>query len=134
MFKDIGKKIKGLAVVIFVLGTIASIVSAIILMTSYRPLVLIGILVLFTGPLVAWIGTWMTYGFGELIDKTAQIERNTRVSNNFGGVENMISAGTTKDPKISDKIERIIKLEKLYNQGLITEEYEEQRAKIVEKI
>ena len=86
MFDNIGKKIKALAVAIFVFGTIGSIIIGIVylvksanithddLIAEYRS---IGAMTMFGGPGISWISSWFTYGFGELIDKVSDIERNT---------------------------------------------------------
>ena len=68
------------------------------------------IILLFVGPIVAWISSWLLYGFGELIDKVCDIERNTRIVD-----------GQTEVQFKCDS-ERISKLEKLHSQGLITDE------------
>lgn len=75
MFDRIGGKIKTLAVIGFVCGVLLSLISAIMLWTanSYRnPTVLAGIGVLLGGCLASWIGSFFTYGFGELIEETSR--------------------------------------------------------------
>ena len=62
------------------------------------------------GVIVAWISACFLYGFGEIIDKLCDIERNTR------GGERKSEAQSKVDS------ERINKIEKLRSQGLITEE------------
>lgn len=110
MYDNIGGKIKGLAKATFAIGAIAAAITGIALMTSDGDLAFIGLLVLFTGPIAAWISSWLIYGFGELIDKVCDIERNTR------GGERKSEAQAKVD------YERINKIEKLRSQGLITEE------------
>lgn len=73
MFDRIGEKIKTLAVISFALGVLASLIGAIALWAanSYRnPTVFAGICVLVGGSLASWIGSFFTYGFGELIEET----------------------------------------------------------------
>ena len=72
MFSNIGKKIKGLAVGLFVLMSIASIIVAFVLLDALGAGFFL--LVLFGGPLVSWILSWMMYGYGELIDKVSDIK------------------------------------------------------------
>ena len=87
MYQNIGGKIKGLAKGLFIaqaivyalsifVATIITIVNAVVYETE--PLlivayVLLGLLVGFAlavlGIFVAWISTWVLYGFGELVEK-----------------------------------------------------------------
>lgn len=69
MFDNIGDKIKTLAVVITVLGIIASFVSGLVLLFSN--MVLVGILTMIFGSISAWISSFVLYGFGELIEQQA---------------------------------------------------------------
>ena len=110
MFDNIGGKIKGLAKAVFIVEAIAAVIAGIALIASDEDLIPIGLLVLFIGPIVAWVSSWLLYGFGEIIDKTCDIERNTR------GGERKSEAQSKVD------YERISKIEKLRSQGLITEE------------
>lgn len=88
MFNNIGGKIKGLAKVITWLGILASLVAGVIVIQSgnvvnryygtNEPMVLQGIAVMVLGSLASWIGSFLIYGFGELIDHAAEIAHNTR--------------------------------------------------------
>ena len=80
MFNNIGKKIKGLAKTIFTIETVLAILGGLICCSLYESLILVGLLIMVVVPLLAWIGSLLLYGFGELIDKTCDIERNTRGS------------------------------------------------------
>lgn len=110
MYDDIGEKIKNLAKATFFVEAIASIITGILFIFSDADWFFIGIITIIFGPLVAWVSSWLLYGFGELIDKTCEIERNTR------GGERKSEAQTKID------YERINKIEKLRSQGLISEE------------
>lgn len=118
MFDNIGKKIKSLANVLCWVGIIASVITAIIMFVMveegpYRTEGLymgLGFAFLIIGPLSSWVSSFFMYGFGELIDKTCDIERNTR-----GG-----DIKSSTQVKVDN--ERIDKLERLRSQGLITEE------------
>lgn len=92
IYQNIGKKIKGLARVLFIIeaivyalavfaGTIITIVNLVIYETN--PLliityVLVGLLVGFglavASVFLAWISTWLLYAFGELVDKVCSLE------------------------------------------------------------
>ena len=79
MFNNIGEKIKTLAEVTCVLGMIASACGAIVLWTQndpYTPTIFLGVLVLGLGCLGSWIGSFFTYGFGELIENTKAIHED----------------------------------------------------------
>lgn len=115
MFKDIGKKIKGLASIICWVGIIGYVLAAFIMfgVTAYTHeggFAAAGALLLIIGPLSAWVGSFFMYGFGELIDKTAEIARNT--------------APTNKDECTQPQThnQRVEELGSLLRQNLITEE------------
>lgn len=114
MYDNIGGKIKGLAMVTFMLEMIAAIIIGLIIIIQgidyEENMIPIGFLIMVVGPLVAWISSWLLYGFGELIAKTCEIERNTR------GGERKSEAQAKLDS------DRISKIERLRSQGLITEE------------
>jgi hypothetical protein len=74
MYKNIGKKIKTLAKAMFIIEAIASVISGIALMPIDDEFILYGLLIIFFGPVVAWVSSWILYGFGELVDKTCDIE------------------------------------------------------------
>lgn len=94
MYNRIGKKIKGLAIFFCILGIIGSVLSGIYVMLSgstiagFLPSDLLanisnatnaiaiaaGVIIMVLGSLLSWIGTWLLYGYGELIDKVTDIE------------------------------------------------------------
>lgn len=74
MFKNIGGKIKTLAVILTVIDIIGSIVGGIVLIDMDEGL---GATVIVVGILFSWINSFFIYGFGELIENTQKIERNT---------------------------------------------------------
>lgn len=81
MYKNIGLKIKSLAMGIAIFMAILDFLYGIFLIAESQGdivWVLVGVLVMLVGPVITWISSWMLYGFGELIDKAAAIERNTR--------------------------------------------------------
>ena len=82
MYDNIGRKIKGLAKAIFIAQGISMAITGIVLMCIDEDLILYGILSLILGPVLAWISSWLLYGFGELIDKVSDIEKNTRGETN----------------------------------------------------
>lgn len=74
MYDNIGRKIKVLAKAGFIIETILTVIVGSALAVCGEDL---GMLILFGGPIIAWLSSWLLYGFGELIDKTCDIARNT---------------------------------------------------------
>ena len=110
MYDNIGGKIKGLAKVIFFVEAIAAVITGFVFMAAHDYLIPVGLLVMILGPIVSWVSSWLLYGFGELIDKTCDIARNTY--------------GSERKSEVQSKLdyERIREIEKLRSKGLITEE------------
>lgn len=119
MFKNIGAKIKTLAVVACWIGIVGSVVFGIILMALPSYLggnAGLGIAVLLGGSLFSWLGCFYTYGFGELIEKTTEIAK--KANNGF-----LTDAQQVKSDYQSNlETDRIQRLNRLRSQGLITEE------------
>lgn len=114
MYDNIGGKIKGLAKVIFIIEAAICVIAGLVLASEDEA----GILLLLLGPAVAWISSWLLYGFGELIEKTSVIAYNTSNAN---------KTAPAPAPQVNADVERIRKLQSLRAQGLISEE-EYQRA------
>lgn len=74
MYDNIGSKIKKLAVILAIAGAVAFFVIGAVCLT----LELIGaaLVTMFIGPLLAWVSSFVLYGFGELIDKVSNIEKH----------------------------------------------------------
>lgn len=111
MFNDIGRKIKLLASIVAWGGIIGSIISGIGTFVSLNDnymtedFAFVGIIVAIVGAISSWIGSFVLYGFGELIDQTTQI------NSTLGGVQDE----GTKSAKIE-------KLKEWKTKGLITED------------
>ena len=72
-YENIGNKIKGLAKATFIVEAIAAVIAGIVLMTTGGPddeVILYGWLVLIAGPIIAWVSSWLLYGFGQLIENS----------------------------------------------------------------
>lgn len=89
MYDNIGKKIKGVAKFIAWLGITSSVIIGITIIGmsldedySTPNILGVGIGVLLGGSFFFWMSSWFMYGFGELIDKTNQIAKNTARGNN----------------------------------------------------
>lgn len=122
MYSNIGGKIKGLAIATFIVEAILAVLSGAVCVIGsfiamidwfseeYILMMLIGLAIIVIGPIIAWISSWLLYGFGELISKTTEIARNTRTEVKKSEAQTKLDA------------ERISRIEKLRSQGLITEE------------
>ena len=130
LYSNIGSKIKNWAKWVFIVAAIASVIGAICMMASCEDswMLVVGMIVLVVGPFIAWVSSWLLYGFGEIIVKLTAIERNTR-STNANKEESSIHTNEeneqqshilTDEEKVrKQKIARIAELRK---KGLITEE------------
>ncbi len=67
MFENIGGKIKGLASVVCILGIIGSVISGISII-DYDGLS--GFLIMVLGSVFSWAGSFVLYGFGQLVDNS----------------------------------------------------------------
>lgn len=74
MFNNIGGKIKTLASLLAWLGIIASFILGFVLLSIDDSMIPIGVIVIVVGSLISWIGSFLFYGFGELIEKVCIIE------------------------------------------------------------
>ncbi len=115
MYDNIGGKLKALAKIQFLILTVASATVGIVMLVSEMAL---GLLFLFGVPVVAWVASWLLYGFGELVEKVCHIE---------GKLCNGVT-GTTAAASIDGRTKDIMEL---HRQRLITDgEYEQAMAKI----
>ena len=75
MFENIGGKIKVLAQVVCWIGIVVSVIYGIkIIQTEYATeMKALGFAVAVLGSVLSWIGSFLLYGFGELIEKVTVI-------------------------------------------------------------
>ena len=69
MFDNIGGKIKAVAKVICWIGIIASIIIGFIMLVQDEDTAFAGLLTMVLGSLGSWIGSFITYGFGQLVER-----------------------------------------------------------------
>ena len=69
-YDNIGGKIKGLAKAAFIVEAIAAVISGLVMFAEDDDMFLIALLVAIVGPIVAWVGSWLLYGFGQLIENS----------------------------------------------------------------
>lgn len=77
MFNNIGGKIKSLAAVVAWFGIGFSVIIGIVLIAAAEELFLIGLIVAVLGSISSWIGSFLIYGFGELVENSAIIAQKT---------------------------------------------------------
>ncbi len=81
MFENVGEKIRNYAKGLFIVQLIIYIIGGIVMLAvsdGEGGLIIGGIALLALGWAIAWLDSVFIYGFGELIVKATEIERNTR--------------------------------------------------------
>ena len=130
LYSNIGSKIKNWAKWVFIVAAIASVIGAICMMASAEDswMLVVGMIVLVVGPLIAWVSSWLLYGFGEIIVKLTAIERNTR-STNADKEESSVHTNEENEQQVhiltdEEKVrnQKIARIAELRKKGLITEE------------
>lgn len=79
LYKNIGSKIKTLAKWGFIVEAIGAIVTGIVLL--FDEFILVGLLTMICGPVVAWVGSWILYAFGELVEDAHSIRNDAKIVN-----------------------------------------------------
>ena len=144
MFKNIGKKIKGLSTMICIIGIIVSIIGGLACMYVHFALF---ILIAGVGSLLSWIGSFFMYGFGELIDTTCQIRESLFSKSSFTPQTNHQSTTSTEEPSLLtvEEVFEIISskeysesyktyvLEEIYSKGMISNEVYRKKIKEITK-
>ena len=87
-YDNIGRKIKKMAKVFAIIEAVLFAIGGLWLMylglfdygieDGGFAMFLAGAMVIVGGAFIAWVSTWMVYGFGEIIDKLTAIENNTK--------------------------------------------------------
>ena len=76
LYENIGSKIKNWAKWIFVIEAIGAVITGLVLLFTDEDLILYGLLTLVCGPIVAWVGSWILYAFGELVEDVGRIRKH----------------------------------------------------------
>ena len=108
MFSNIGGKIKIVSQCICLFGITLSLLYGLVTILSDEGLILNGILIIICGFLASWIGSFMTYGFGQLIENSDILVEQVDIL-----ISEHASASNGKP---------FAKLQDLKNRGLITDE------------
>ena len=113
MFDNIGKKIKSLAEILCWIGIIFTVIISISYFQSNilvgKSNILIGVAIIVVGFLASWVGTFLLYGFGELIDKTSETAQYTAFIAMRMGI---CSEDGEEDTEKTEKTEKAEKAEK----------------------
>jgi hypothetical protein len=137
MYSNIGKKIKALAIIMFILMAVGCVAAGIIFIVTaddVGDVLPYALPILIAGPVFAWISSWFIYGVGELICKATEIARNTAAGYCVPAAAEAPAAGEPQPQAPAHSVEfqqRLAKLQALCNQGIITdEEYDVALAKL----
>lgn len=141
MFDNVGSKIKTVAKVVCWIGIIASVIVGFIMLVQDEDTALAGILTMIFGSLGSWVGSFITYGFGQLVENSDILVKQSNQVPSKSNLSSSVSGSTQQTGKhqwrcngcgnmISEEIcpicnkEKIENLNKWKEQGLITaEEY-----------
>ena len=80
-YDNIGSKIKGWAIWIFLGEALAAVIAGIALIAEDADMALVGFLLIFLGPIVAWVSSWLLYGYGQLIENSDIIAEEFKRTN-----------------------------------------------------
>lgn len=80
MYKEIGKKIKGVATLMCVLGFMTSVVIGGVIIANGSEAAVLGLVVIVMGSALSWLSGFLLYGFGELIDTISDRVMNMLVT------------------------------------------------------
>lgn len=124
MYDRIGKKIMSLSQLVFWMEAIVSVIVGIILLLSSQTVVF-GIVIIFFGPLLAWIGSWILYAFGQIADDLHQLagKQNPLNTQGFsdealGGLPDMASPAEVSHSASHTLRTRSLSREVFYNEAL----------------
>lgn len=78
LYENIGGKIKNLAKWTFIVETISAFLIGFGMIINDGDSFIFGALIIIFGPVIAWVSSWILYAFGELVEKNADNENNTR--------------------------------------------------------
>ena len=77
LYENIGRKIKNWAKWIFIVEAIGAIITGFVLLCLDEDFILYGLLAMILGPFVAWVGSWILYAFGELVEDVHALRSNS---------------------------------------------------------
>ena len=98
LYDNIGGKIKNWAKWIFIIEAIGAIITGLVFLFS-GSYTMLGLLILIFGPIIAWVGSWILYTFGELVEDVHLIRCKTVSEINKPACDNKVD--TTAEPIIT---------------------------------
>ena len=102
MFNNIGGKIKGFAQIVCWLGIIGSIITGLVFIgigsdsRNGGGIVFLGILIAIVGSIASWIGSFLTYGFGQLVENSDILVKQGNTPTNGKPLGNISTQGDCK--------------------------------------
>ena len=111
MFENVGEKIRNYAKGLFIVQVVMYIIGGIVMVAvsdGEAGLIIAGLVMLLLGWVIAWLNSVFIYGFGELIVKTTEIERNTRgiqKQSNETIIDSVTEKEETNEEEVPKKIE-----------------------------
>lgn len=105
MFDNIGGKIKKLASFIAWLGIIISIIIGIAFMATDEELFLVGLIIAIIGGVSSWVGSFLLYGFGELVENSSIIAQKRNENFHESKVSNTTKYEEVVKPTTPDQTE-----------------------------
>lgn len=81
MYDNIGGKIKALAKTLCGIGIVIFVIFGFIIMIQDDGAILIGLLTMALGSLISWVGSFITYGFGQLIENSDALVKISKRNN-----------------------------------------------------
>ena len=98
MYDNIGSKIKTLAKEIFIIIASLSLIAGVLILFIVDNGFIIGILTVGIGVLLSWVGTFFLYGFGQLIENTDILVRESKKQSN--GIQRISTESNENDISI----------------------------------
>ena len=69
-YDNIGRKIKNCAKWSFIVAAVTAVIAGFFIMGLDEDMIIVGLLVILFGPLLAWVSSWLMYGYGQLIENS----------------------------------------------------------------
>ncbi len=123
MYNNIGGKLKGLAIFVFICGTVASILLGILLLDQIQGL---SLALCAGGIILALAFSWILYGIGEAVDNTYKIIQQSNGDNNkWSPAKATLIKKSNKNVVSKIELPAVDEAKKKYAEGEITkDEYE----------
>ena len=111
MFDNIGSKIKSLAQVVCWIGIVASVIGGFSIIVSNDEAVVVGLLTMVLGAVGSWVGSFVLYGFGQLIensDTLVEISKHNLLKATKGTADKKVDTASDTDDTDSEPEEKSV--------------------------